>query len=190
MEFLMPEIDPVTAMTYTEDEECPDTLRDPRTSMTPGEIRRAVEEEVEWFLGSIEGHVPREGEGPPEVRKAALAIRGWLQALPTFYVGALQLRFAPEEWPRTVHAAFGKWTSLVVRIECSKHPSPTLRPTDELERAAVERLEAMLVSGKHRAELARLKNHAIEHTRTALRAYATVRGFGACVVPRGTGGSR
>jgi hypothetical protein len=141
------------------------------------------EAEIAWFFTAANGKVPEEGEVAPVLRDAAAVIRAWLDAIPTFHVGALALRFAPRVWSRCIRKEFGSWTSLVVRLECAKHPSEKRRSVDELEAEAVCRLERAIEQGRGRSERVRLRKHAEQHVRAAIRAYAKARGTGECVVP-------
>jgi hypothetical protein len=144
----------------------------------------AAEAEVEWFLTCAKGKVPEEGEMEPVLREAAKEIRGWLDALPTFHAGALELRFTPRARSPALEDEFGAWTGLVVRLECATHPSEKRRSVDELEAAAVCRLEEAIAKGRSPRERARLIQHARRHVRAAIRAYVKVRGVGRCVLPR------
>jgi hypothetical protein len=83
--------------------------RGPRERMCRAES--ASEAEVEWFLTCAKGQVPEEGEVEPVLREAAKEIRGWLDGLPTFHAGALELRFTPREWSPALEDEFGVWTS-------------------------------------------------------------------------------
>jgi hypothetical protein len=144
----------------------------------------ASEAEVEWFLTRAKGKVPEEGEVEPALLEAAKKIRGCLDELPTFHAGALTLRFTPRAWSPALEDEFGVWTSLVVRLECAMYPSEKRRSVDELEAAAVCRLEEAIAKGQSQRERARLVKHARRHVRAAIRAYVKVRGVGRCVLPR------
>jgi hypothetical protein len=139
--------------------------------------------EVEWFFARVMGTVPEVGEAPA-TREAASTIQGWLRAISTFHFGALALRFTPRDWPDSIAAEFGLWTSLIVRLECAAHPSEGQRDASEVETAAVIRLEEMLADGGRKSELLRLGTHAAQHVRAAIRAYVEVRGRGPSVLRR------
>ena len=139
--------------------------------------------EVEWYFGEAAELLSSERDAAPEQRRAALAIRRWLDGIPTFHVGALELRFRPRTWSAVLGGAFGSWTSVIVRLECASHPWDGRRTRDELELAAATRLEAALTHGNHRRELTRLMRHARDHVREAVYAYMQVRGRGPCVLP-------
>ena len=128
-------------------------------------LQQAAEDEVGWFFGKAEGQVSTEREAAPNLRLAALTIRRWLQELPTFFVGALELRYAPRRWPPALEEAFGGWTSLIVRLECATHPGDGRQSTDALEQAAAARLEDALAHGERRAEIRRLHHHAHHSSR-------------------------
>jgi hypothetical protein len=155
---------------------------------------KASTAEVQWFFrtmnGRVPGVVPGEGEAEAAARDAAAQIAGWLAAIPTFYKGALALRFTQRLWPVALVAEYGPWTSLAVRLECAKHPSETPRSTDEAETAAARRLVEAIAKRQGVRELVRLRKHAEEHVTLALRAYLRVRGVGPCVLPPGAPGAR
>lgn len=148
----------------------------------------ASEAEVEWFFKCTKGNVPHEGDFAPELREAAMAVRDWLDAIPTFHVGALKLRFTPRAWPQVLEGEFGSWTSLVVRLDCAKHPSEVQQDVPGLEAAAVRRLETAIAEGRSPRERARLRAHAEQHVRSAIRAYMKVRGVGPSVLAHGAKG--
>jgi hypothetical protein len=130
----------------------------------------ASEAEVEWFFKYAKGKVPEQGDVAPALRNAAVAIRGWLDEVATFHVGALALRFTPRAWSPALEEEFGPWTSLVVRLECAAHPSERRRGVEELEAAAVGRLEQVIALGRDQRERERLLKHAGNHVRSAIRA--------------------
>jgi hypothetical protein len=101
---------------------------------------RRSEAELDWFLGRMEGCVPREGLEASEVRAAA-TVDGWLRAMAPHLRGALALRYARRKWPSTLLSEYGALAGLVVRLECAQHPSSGGTSTVELEAAAVARLE-------------------------------------------------
>ena len=139
--------------------------------------------EVEWFFTSANGKVPGRGDGPPEVRRAAEKINGWLAASGPVRHGALSLRFTPHDWPGLVESRFGGWTSLIVRLDCAVHPSDGGVSREDLETAAVHRLEALLATPKGARELAVLESRAGQHVHAAVRAYVKVRGLGRSALP-------
>ena len=139
--------------------------------------------EVEWFFTSANGKVPGRGEAPPEVRRAAEKINGWLAASGPVRHGALSLRFTPRDWPGLIESRFGAWTSLVVRLDCAVHPSDGGVSTEDLETAAVHRLEALLATQKGARQLAVLESRAMQHVHASIRAYVKVRGLGRSVLP-------
>ena len=143
--------------------------------------RRAAEQsaraELEWFFTYAKS------DGSPEGVEAARKIQRWLDRLVTFHVGCFALRYTPRTWPTPVEAEFGKFTGLVVRMECAAHPA--VGTTEQLEGAAVARLEKMIAEGgsANQLEVWELEQHAYEHLRTATRAYVRVRGVGPSVLP-------
>ena len=139
--------------------------------------------EVEWFFTSANGEVPGQGEAPPEIRRAAEKINGWLAASGPVRHGALSLRFTPRDWPGLIESRFGAWTSLVVRLDCAVHPSDGGVSTEDLETAAVHRLEALLATQKGARQLAVLESRAMQHVHASIRAYVKVRGLGRSVLP-------
>ncbi len=142
--------------------------------------------ELEWFFTRARGTVPKEGEAPAEVRQAAATIRGWLDAIPTFHVGALALRYTPRAWPEPIEHEFGGWSSVIVRLECAVQPGDGATSTETLESAAAARLaEVIARGGAGRREIVRLVVRAFKHVRAAVRAYVEVRGFGPSVLPPG-----
>ena len=144
-------------------------------------------DELEWFFDDLGGTVPKEGEAPPEVREAAASIRGWLDAIATFHVGALELRYIPTgRWPEPVEHEFGEWSSIIVRLACAAHPGDGRTSTLALETVAALRLaQALAAGGGKNREITRLVDHAFGHVRAAVRAYVKVRGFGPSVLPPG-----
>ena len=70
---------------------------------------------------------------------------------------------------------YGKWTSLVVRLECVRHATPGTKTTEELERAAIERLESSGAGD--------LPDRADTHVELALHAYVKARGDTRAVLP-------
>jgi hypothetical protein len=131
--------------------------------------------ELDWFFGAMEGRVPSSRAAPAEARRPARRIARWLRRIPAFHRGALSLCFTPKAWPTWLVREYGGSTSLVVRLECSLHPSTGGQTTEELEEAALERL------GKVRE--GDLWSRAWDHEYLALRAYLKVRGTRPCVLP-------
>jgi hypothetical protein len=138
-----------------------------------GRIEKAAEEELKWFFATT-GEVREEGE-PPEEREAARTIRGCLDRLLTFHVGALALRFTPRRWSAVLDAQYGEWASLVVRMDCAANPSDEPRSVEGCEADAAVRLEAAIVRNRDGKERARLLRHSKQHVRAALRAYVRCR---------------
>jgi hypothetical protein len=164
-------------------------------------IEARAEKEAIWFYERLGGRVPEEGSA--DVRDAASTIDGWLRSLPAFDRGALSLWFDKRNWPEAIQVEFGNAASLVVRLECVLHPAVG-RPTDELEREAVERLSAMIADRESRPQtpgrsptpcksgmhLTQLAYRAYRHSRHAIRGLAKARGDVPCSVPvRRTGGA-
>ena len=139
--------------------------------------------EVEWFFTSANGKVPGRGEGPPEARRAAEKINGWLAASGPVRHGALSLRFTPRDWPGLIESRFGGWTSLIVRLDCAVHPSDGGVSKEDLETAAVHRLEKLLATSKAPRHISVLEGRAEQHVHAAIRAYVKVRGLGRSVLP-------
>ena len=139
--------------------------------------------EVEWFFTSANGKVPGRGEGPPEIRRAAEKIASWLEASRAVHYGVLSLRFTRRAWPASMESRFGGWTSLIVRLDCAVHPSDGGVSRQDLETAAVHRLEMLLATQKGARQLAVLESRAEQHVRAAVRAYVKVRGLGRSVLP-------
>jgi hypothetical protein len=146
--------------------------------------------EVAWFFGSMKGKVPGEGEAEPVAREAAEQIAGWLAAIPTFYKGALSLRFTQRRWPKPLIDAFGEWTSLVVRLACARQESDRPRSVDEAEAQAERGLLDAIAAGRDGRERQRLRKHAEDHVTHALRAYLRARGVGPSPLPVGARDAR
>ena len=82
-------------------------------------LEERAEREVAWFFEVMGGRVPMEGAaGPRYARPAAEVIARTLKSLRAFHRGALALRYTPREWPESLTRQYGRWTSLVVRLEC------------------------------------------------------------------------
>ena len=160
-------------------------------------IERRAEAESDWFYGTLRGRVPDDARAQEQV--AALRIQMWTKELPSFHRGAFVLVYAGREWPDALRDEFGRYTSLVVRLECARHPAVG-KSDAELEAASVERLLAAIadcaVERERRSVLGRecgpgrktmvlnsLGARAFQHLALATRAYAKVRGNAACVVP-------
>jgi hypothetical protein len=168
--------------------------------------------EAEWFYKTLRGRVPDQDNASPEVRSAAAQIDAWLKAVPAFHRGALSLRYARKEWPRVIMREFGGLSSLVVRLECALHPA-TGKTNEELEKAAIERIEKAIAAREARTaalaavaeagskptsmpqededrplpagvDIERLEYRADRHVKLAVRALGKVRGDAPCVVPR------
>ena len=150
-------------------------------------VTRVAREEVAWFFGPIGGRVPAVG-GPPAERLAGRAVEDWLRAILTFHRGALSLRYAREkEWPTWLTDQYGHWTSLVVRLECARHPSAGGKSDAEVEQESVRRFEAAFRGRwRHTEGIADLRARAGMHVRSALRAYDAARGGAPNVLPDGT----
>ena len=142
-------------------------------------LRETARKEVEWFFGALGGRVPDEGSPMAHARPGAILIDRYLEAISAFHRGALALRYTPREWPPSLVTRHGRWTSLVVRLDCALHPSGGGKTTAELEKAAAERLEEAPAHGE--ALMARAEVH--EHL--AIRACAKARGEGPSLAPRG-----
>jgi hypothetical protein len=139
--------------------------------------------ELAWYFRNAHGSVPGNPPADPPVHPAAAAIRGVLDALPTYHVGALALRFTPRTWPSLVSTAFGAWAGVVVRLECAAYSSETTRPVEEREAHAAARLEADLLRARGARRLAGLERRARQYVRAALRAFVKARGDGPSVLP-------
>jgi hypothetical protein len=151
-------------------------------------IESAAEEELRWFFAATQANVSPEGELPDQ-REPARVIRGRLDRLLTFHVGALALRFTPRSWSAVLDSQYGEWASLVVRMDCAVHPSDAPRSVADCESEAAARVESAVVRNEDRKERAYLLLHAKLHVRAALRAYLRARGHGDSVAPaheRGT----
>jgi hypothetical protein len=134
------------------------------------------EREVAWFFEVTGGRVPEEGAaGPKYARPAAEVIAHTLKSLSAFHRGALALRYTPRQWPESVTRQHGEWTSLVVRLECVRHPTPDAMTAEERERAAIERLESSGAGD--------LEDRAETHVELALHAYVKARGDARAVLP-------
>jgi hypothetical protein len=139
-------------------------------------LEERAEHEVAWFFEVMGGRVPDEGAaGPRYARPAAEVIARTLKSLSAFHRGALALRYTPREWPESLTRHYGKWTSLVVRLECVRHPTPGTNTTEEIERAAIERLESSGAGD--------LEDRADTHLELALHAYVKARGDTRAVLP-------
>ncbi len=160
-------------------------------------FQRHAEREAEWFFRELGGRVPEGGD--PATRAAAERVDAWLRAIPAFHRGVLALRYLPRSWPRPIRDEFDEIASVVVRIECARHPAVGLA-TEALEQASLERLLSVIErcervrarrppGGRTRPdcraerELLRLARRAYRHVDLAHRALTRVRGFKACVVP-------
>jgi hypothetical protein len=150
---------------------------------------KASKAEVEWFFGAMHGKVPGEGEAEPSACEAAKLIQGWLAAIPTFCKGALALRFTPRPWPKALVGAFGEWTSLVVRLACSRQESDKPRSIDEAEADAARGLLDAIAANRDGRERQRLQKHAQDHVSYAFRSYLRVRGVGPSPLPVSTRGA-
>jgi hypothetical protein len=138
-------------------------------------------EELEWFFGALGGCAPKKGTALADARPAAQAVERWLTKLSAYHQGALALRYTPREWPPALTKRYGKWSSLVVRLECALHPSGGGKSDEELERASVERLVDALRARKN--DRKQLLERAETHEELAIVAYLKVRGSRASVIP-------
>jgi hypothetical protein len=138
-------------------------------------------------------------EASTEDQAAARRIERWMKELPSFHRGAFSLRYTPREWPECLVERFGDETSLVVRLECTKHPAVG-KSGAALEAASIERLTVAIAAGEEERErrknprrdfsvgpeerpLVALMWRAHQHIESAVRAFAKVRGHAACVLP-------
>jgi hypothetical protein len=156
-----------------------------REEVTRRKITKAAREELEWFYGPMGGRVPEEGAGPPEARIAAVAIARWLGKVLTFHRGALALRYdRDKQWPTWLTDKYGDLTTLIVRLECTLHPSGGGKSNERLEEESVRRFEAAYMRRWRRLEeMADLEWRAKMHVRSAVRAYGRVRGDVPSVLP-------
>ena len=137
--------------------------------------------ELAWFLGELGGKVPEEGSRLGRLRRQAETIRGWLADVPAAHRAVLTRMFTPRTWPEVIERRFGSLASLVVRLECARHCAETGASAEEIEAAAVRRLEQKIADGN--GDVRRLAERAELHERLALRAYITVRAHGRCLCP-------
>ncbi len=150
-------------------------------------LRRAQKsawKEVRWFYGTMGGRVPKKADALEWQYLAAKKIRRWLRTLPTFHSGAFALRYTPRTWPSAIAKRFGSFTAVVVRIECAQHPSNGSLSDEELEKASVARLEAMIADRRKASMLYDLDYRAYWHVRSAHKAYVKARGTKRCALPR------
>jgi len=133
-------------------------------------LEQRAKKELAWFFGKLGGKVANAGSKPQSFRRAE-AIRGWLATLPAFHQGALALRFTPKKWPKAVEDKFGHYASLVVRLECTKHPSKG--NAAEVEEAAAKRIEEAIAEKRSVGDL---DDRARAHVNLALRAYLKAQG--------------
>jgi len=151
---------------------------------------KASKLEVAWFFDAMKGRVPGEGEAELAAREAAAQVAGWLAAIPTFYKGALALRFTPRLWPKVLVREFAEWTSLVVRLACARQESDKPRSIDVAEAEAARGLLVAIEARRDARERQRLRKHAEDHVTHAFRAYLRARGVGPSPLPVAARGAR
>jgi hypothetical protein len=151
------------------------------------QAQKSAWKEIRWFYETMGGRVPKMDQCLEWEFVAAQAIHGWLRRLPSFNTGAFSLRYLPQKWPPAVTKRFTELTGLVVRIECAQHPSDGHQSDEDLEKASVARLEAMLADRRAQSMLYDLDYRAYWHLRAAHKAYVKVRGNVPCVLADGIG---
>ena len=141
--------------------------------------------EIVWFFGTMHGCVPKEGEDSEEACAAAKQIQEWFSSIPSFYAGALTLRYEKRDWPAPIRKCFGTMAGIAVRVECAQHPSDRPRSDAELEQESIRRLLEMISDPRRQLELHDMEYRAKWHVRAAHKAYVKVRGSGPLVLPKG-----
>jgi hypothetical protein len=125
--------------------------------------RSRAEEDLTWFFA-----------GPDDEARAA-PIRERLAALSPVHRGTLELRFVPRRLPAAIERAFVSLASVVLRVECSDHPSQATPSVEAAEARAVQRLEEALARGLDRNRIRRLRRRARRLVKEAMVAYAPPR---------------
>jgi hypothetical protein len=138
-------------------------------------IARRAQREIEWYFES-----PADRSRRPE---ATACIETWLAELPTFYRGAITLRYdTTRVWPKRVAEKLGPFTAIAVRFYGAN--DPMIGPAGAVEQAVAKRIDEILESnGKGQGEIWDAECRAVEFFGQAVRAFMKVRGTGKCVAP-------
>jgi hypothetical protein len=163
---------------------------------TPDEfaLTRAIDSELEWYLGYGESALSREDVGilpsyaavrilataltdeavRARAHELARTVRGCLRVLSVRHASVLRTAYTPRRWPRNVLKAWGALAPIAVRLAFAEDPWPERSSRSGLEEAVATQLSAALVNKGH-VPVARLRNQAARLFGNAIVAYLKVR---------------
>jgi hypothetical protein len=138
-------------------------------------ILRRAQREIAWYFES-----PADRSRRPQ---ATACIERWLAELPSFYRGAITLRYdTTRVWPKRVEEQLAPFTAIAVRFFGAN--DPIIGPAGAVEQAVAKRIDEILESkGEGQGEIWEAESRAIDFFAEAVRGFMKVRGTAKCVAP-------
>jgi hypothetical protein len=138
-------------------------------------IEYRAEREIEWYFES-----PADRSRRPE---ATACIERWLAELPSFYRGAITLRYdTTRVWPKRVAEQLAPFTAIAVRFYGANRP--VIGPAGDVEQAIAKRIDAILeADAGGTGAVFDAFDRARAFFAEAVVAFMKVRGTGKCVAP-------
>ena len=138
-------------------------------------ILRRAQREIAWYFES-----PADRSRRPQ---ATACIERWLAELPSFYRGAITLRYdTTRVWPKRVEEQLAPFTAIAVRFFGAN--DPMIGPAGAVEQAVAKRIDEILeFNGEGQGEIWEAESRAIDFFAEAVRGFMKVRGTAKCVAP-------